>query len=332
MSAVDAGAREAILAIDLGGTRIRTAYLRHDLTVTHREVNATVPALGVEGVLDRISQSAERVLAAARAAGDPAPVAVGISSPGPLDPWTGVIHLLPNLPGWSDVPLADHLSRTTGLPTVLDRDTNVALLAEWRHGAAQGAQHAVYITISTGFGGAAVVNGQLLHGPDGTAGELGHVTVDLDGPPDGEGGVGHVEGIASGAALARDGAALLERGEAPILASLVADGAEVNAVTVCAAADAGDAACASLIDRAWSAVGAVCAGIVNVLNPEVIILGGAIADHRPDLHAAVHREIGRRAFAIPAARARITPPHFGEDVSLVGCWDLVQDRLAGGAS
>ncbi len=331
MSAVQAG-RDPILAIDLGGTRIRSAYLRPDLTVTHREVNATVPALGVKGVLDRISTSAQLVLAAARAAGDPPPVAVGISSPGPLNPWLGVIHLLPNLPGWSDVPLADLVSESTGLPAVLDRDTNVALLAEWRHGAAVGAEHAVYITISTGFGGAAVVNGQLLHGPDGTAGELGHLTVDLDGPPDGEGSVGHVEGIASGAALARDGAALLERGEAPILASLVADGAEVDAAAVCAAADAGDAACLAVITRAWSAVGAVCAGIVNILNPEVIILGGAIANHRPDLHEAVRAEIKRRAFAIPAARCRVVGPTFGDDVSLIGCWDLVADRLAGGAS
>ena len=331
MSAVHAG-RDPILAIDLGGTRIRSAYLRPDLTVTHREVSATVPALGVEGVLDRISTSALSVLAAARAAGDPPPVAVGISSPGPLNPWRGVIHLLPNLPGWIDIPLADHVSEATGLPAVLDRDTNVALLAEWRHGAAEGAEHAVYITLSTGFGGAAVVNGHLLHGPDGTAGELGHLVVELDGPPDGEGGVGHVEGIASGAALARDGAALLASGDAPILASLVAEGAEVDAAAVCAAADAGDGACLAVVTRAWSAVGAVCAGIVNILNPEVIVLGGAIANHRPDLHEAVRAEIGRRAFAIPAARCRVVGPYFGDDVSLIGCWDLVADRLGGGAS
>ena len=83
-----------------------------------------------------------------------------------------------------------------------------------------------------------------------------------------------------------------------------------------------------LLERAWSAVGAMCAGLVNVLNPEVLVLGGAIANHRPDLHDAVRAEIGRRAFAIPAARVRLTAPHFGDDVSLVGCWALVHDTEA----
>jgi predicted NBD/HSP70 family sugar kinase len=137
-----------------------------------------------------------------------------------------------------------------------------------------------------------------------------------------------VEGIGSGAALARDGAALVKRGEAPGLAALVSRGAPLDAAAVCAAADAGDVACRSVLERAWSAIGAMCAGLVNVLNPEVLVLGGAIANHRPDLHDVVRAEIGRRAFAIPAARVRLTAPHFGDDVSLVGCWALVHDMEA----
>jgi glucokinase len=265
------------------------------------------------------------------AAGDRPAVAIGISSPGPLDPWSGVIHFMPNLPGWQNVPLAAHLSDALDLPATLERDTNVALLAEWRHGAAVGAEHAMYVTVSTGIGGAAVVNGRLLHGPDGTAGEVGHLTVELDGPPDGDGAPGHVEGIASGAALARDGATLIERGGAPRLAELVEAGASISAETLCRAADAGDTACRALLDRAWEAIGAMCAGLVNVLNPEVIVLGGAIANHRPDLHQAVVAEIGRRAFAVPASRVRLTGPRFGDDVSLVGCWPLVHEPEARGA-
>ena len=149
------------------------------------------------------------------------------------------------------------MSDALGLPAVLERDTKVAMLAEWRHGAAAGADHAIYVTVSTGIGGAIVVDGHLVDGPDLTAGEIGHLTVELDGPPDGEGAPGHVEGIASGAALARDGAALVERGEAPELAASLRRG-DHDAAAVCAAADAGDPACQSLIDRAWSAIGATC--------------------------------------------------------------------------
>lgn len=328
MRPVHAGELRSILAIDLGATRIRAAHLSSDLTVAHREAIPTMPALGVDLVLERITTLLRSVRTGAEAAGLPAPDAIGIASPGPLDPWRGVIHEAPNMPGWRDVPLADHISAALDLPAVLDRDTNVALLAEWRHGSAMGADSAVYVTISTGIGGALGLGGQLVHGPDGTAGEVGHLTVDLDGPADGEGAPGHVEGIASGAALARDGASLLERGASPRLAALVEGGAALDAAAVFAAADDGDEACRSLVDRAWSAIGAMCAGVVNVFNPEVLVLGGAIADHRPDLHQAVRAEITRRSFAVPAARVRLTSPQFGDDVSLVGCWPLIQDREA----
>ena len=328
MTPVPAEGFGPILAIDLGGTRIRAALLSSDLTIAHREVIPTMPTLGVEAVLDRIVTAARSVLGAAAAAGRPVPTAVGISSPGPLDPWRGVIHQLPNLPGWTDVPIAERVSAALDLPVTLERDTNVALLAEWRHGAAQDADNAVYVTVSTGIGGAIVSNGQLVRGPDGTAGEVGHLTVHLDGPVDGEGAPGHVEGIASGAALARLGQTLLDAGHAKGLAAMVADGTPLDARAVCAAADAGDAGCQSLVARAWEAIGAMCAGIVNVLNPEVLVMGGAIADARPDLHAAVRHELTRRAFAIPAARVRLTAPQFGDDVSLIGCWPLIHDMEA----
>jgi glucokinase len=326
MTGVHAGNAGPILAIDLGGSLIRVAHVSSDLTVAHREVIPTMPALGFEGVLDRITTTARAVQAAADADGLPAPRAIGVSCPGPLDPVRGVVHRPPNLPGWDEEPLAARLSEALGPPAALERDTKVAMLAEWRHGAAAGAQDAIYITVSTGIGGALVVDGRLVDGPDATAGEVGHITVDLDGPPDGEGAPGHLEGTAAGAALAREGRTLLDAGRAPRLAELTADGTPVSAQTVCAAADAGDADCQAVLDHAWSAIGATCASLVNLLNPEVIVLGGAIADHRPELHDAVRAEIARRAFPIPAARARIVPSRFGENVSLVGCWPLVQEK------
>jgi glucokinase len=322
MTAVHAGNAGPILAIDFGGTRIRAAHVSADLRVAHREVIPTMPALGVEAVLDRITTTARSVAAAAV---DAPPVAIGISSPGPLDPRQGVIHHLPNLPGWDEVPIAERLSNALDLPATLERDTTVALLAEWRHGAAAGTSDAVYVTVSTGTGGGAVVGGRVLRGPDGTAGEVGHMTIHLDGPEDGEGAPGHVEGMGSGAALARLGRLLLDANQSPGLAALVADGAELDAKLVCEAADAGDPACRSLVDRAWEAVGAMCASLVNLLNPEVIVLGGAIAENRADLHAAVRAQIDRRAFAVPAARVRVVRPTFGDDVSLIGCWPLIHD-------
>ena len=116
----------------------------------------------------------------------------------------------PNLAAWHEVPLAARVSEALDLPTFLERDTNVAVLAEWRTGAARGAGTVVYITVSTGVGGAAIIDRRPLVGPDGMAGEMGHIVVELDGPLCGCGGAGHVEAIASGTALAREARALID--------------------------------------------------------------------------------------------------------------------------
>jgi glucokinase len=267
------------------------------------------------------------VLAEAAAGQLPAPVGIGISSPGPLDPWRGVVVAPPNLAGWHDVPLVTRVETALGLPAFLERDTNVAMMAEWRHGVARGAENAVYVTVSTGIGGGVIANGQPLTGADGTAGEIGHLTVELDGPLCGDGMPGHAEAIGSGNAIAREGRALLERGAAPGLAKLTANPSEVDAAMVARAADGGDPACAAVLSRAWDAVGAMCAGLVNVLNPEVIVLGGSIALQRPDLRRAVRAGIDRRAFPAPARRVRVELAEHGEDVSLIGLLQIVNERL-----
>lgn len=324
---MDEVAGQPILAIDLGGTQIRAALVTPDLSVRCRRAVATDDEEGVEAVIDRICALAREVLADVAAGQLPAPVGIGISSPGPLDPWRGVVVAPPNLAGWHDVPLVTRVETTLGLPAFLERDTNVAMMAEWRHGVARGAENAVYVTVSTGIGGGVIANGQPLIGADGTAGEIGHLTVELDGPLCGDGMSGHAEAIGSGNAIAREGRALLERGAAPGLAKLTANPSEVDAAMVARAADGGDPACAAVLSRAWDAVGAMCAGLVNVLNPEVIVLGGSIALQRPDLRRAVRAGIDRRAFPAPARRVRVELAEHGEDVSLIGLLQIVNERL-----
>jgi glucokinase len=326
---VDEAAGQPILAIDLGGTRIRAAYVSPDLVVAPRLAVDTNDEEGVDAVVQRICSLAGDVIAAARSTGLPDPVGIGISSPGPLDPWDGVVVAPPNLAGWHDVPLTERVEATIGLPTFLERDTNVAIMAEWRHGAARGTSDAIYVTVSTGMGGGIVIDGRPLIGKDGTAGEVGHITVDIDGPLCGDGSPGHAEAIGSGTALAREGRALLQSGASPRLAEIFqrSGAAELGADHVAQAADEGDAASQALLDRAWVAIGAMCASLVNVLNPEVIVLGGSIAAHRPELFEVVRREIERRAFAAPAHRVRVLPAQHGDDVSLIGLLPIVNERL-----
>jgi glucokinase len=333
---VDEAAEQPILAIDLGGTRIRAAYVSPALAVSCRRAVDTLDQEGVNAVVDRLCRLANDVHSDARRDRLPEPLGVGISSPGPLDPWRGVVVAPPNLAGWRDVPLTKAVEAALGLPAFLERDTNVAVMAEWRHGAARGASTAIYVTVSTGVGGGIVVDDRPMSGLDGTAGEIGHLTVELDGPLCGDGSPGHVEAIGSGTAIAREGRQLLAAGDAPILARLVAEaggaatGADaqeiIDAELVSRAADMGDAACRAVLARAWIAIGAMCAGLVNVFNPEVIVLGGAIAMHRPELFGVIRDEIARRAFAIPARRVRVVLAEHGDDVSLIGSLPIVNER------
>jgi len=261
---------------------------------------------------------------------------VGISSPGPLDPYAGVVIEPPNLGSqFRDVPIAAELSRGLDLPAFLDRDTNVAALGEQAFGAARGVDDFIYLTVSTGVGGAIISGGEILHGPDGLAGELGHVVVELDGPRCGCGGVGHVEAIASGVALAREARAILAAGDSEFLAARAAalePGVELSAKDVSEGALAGDPACRDVMDRARRALGAGCVGYVNSFNPHRIVIGGSIAEAEGDRMLQPIREaIARDAFDVVARKVTVVPAELGGDVSLAGAQPLVMSRLKQGS-
>jgi glucokinase len=323
---VEDPAAQPILAIDLGGTQIRAAHISPDLTVSCRRAVATDDKDGVDAVVGRICDLVRTVRDDAARAQLPAPRGVGISAPGPLDSRRGVVVAPPTLSCWRDVPLSDRVQDVTELPTFLERDTNVALVTEWRFGAARGARTAIYITVSTGIGGGLLIDGRQLLGIDGAAGEVGHQTVELDGPLCGDGQPGHVEAIGSGTAIAREGRALLERQASARLAALAGE-AEVDAEMVARAADEGDPACQAILQRAWSSIAAAAASLVNVLNPEIIVFGGSISVHRPDMLAAVREGVAQRAFPIPAQRVRLELAHHSEDVSLLGWLPLWNERI-----
>jgi glucokinase len=264
-------------------------------------------------------------------------VAVGISSPGPVDPATGVVLEPPNFgPGFRDIAIAAEVSAAVGLPAFLDRDTNVAALGEHAFGAARGIDDFIYLTVSTGVGGAIVSEGRIFHGPDGLAGELGHVPVALDGPTCTCGGIGHVEAFASGAALGLQAQALVAAGRSPFLearAASLPDGRALAAKDVAEGALAGDPACVTLMERARRAVATACVGFVNTFNPHRIVVGGAIAEAEGELLLGpIRTAIAAEAFDVLARHVTVVPPGLGGDVSLAGAQPLVMSRLGAPAS
>ena len=260
-------------------------------------------------------------------------VGVGISSPGPVDPFRGIVVDPPNLgSAFHDVPLGPVVAEALGLPAALDRDTNVAALGEWTFGVAHGCSDFLYVTVSTGIGGAVVSDGRLLRGPDGTAGELGHTTIDLDGPICGCGARGHLEAIASGRALARDARAAADDGRSPFLSARIGRLA-VDARAVADGEAAGDQTCRDLMERARAAFAAAVVSWVDLFDPELIVVGGSIAEHQGDrLLDPARAAVERHAFRAPARRVRIVAPDLGPDVSLAGAHPLVMSRLHGSVS
>jgi glucokinase len=260
-------------------------------------------------------------------------VGIGISSPGPVDPARGIIVEPPNLgPTFRNVMIADDLGRAQGLPTFLERDTNLAALGEHAFGAARGVDDFIYLTVSTGVGGSIVTNGKLLHGPDGLAGELGHVPVSMAGPRCGCGGIGHVEAYASGTALAREARALVANGGSAFLvdrARRIGGPSELSAKDVAEGSLAGDRACVELMDRARRALAVACVGYVNAFNPHRIVIGGSIAEAEGErMLAPIRDAIARESFEVMARKVRVVPAALGGDVSLAGAYPLVMDRLA----
>jgi glucokinase len=304
-----------------------------DGTRLGRVAHLTPVAEGPVAVVEASAAALREALAAA--AGEaPArtldPIAIGISSPGPLDPWAGVIVSPPNLgPEFHGVAMAAELEQRFGLPAFLERDTNVAALAERAYGVARGCDDFVYITVSTGFGGAIVSRGQLLQGPDGTAGEVGHLQVERDGPLCGCGAPGHAEAYCSGRALARDGQAAVVAGRSEYLRlRATARGGEVDARDVANGEAAGDAVCHELMERARRAFATVIVGLVNLLNPALIVVGGSIAEHQGDrLFGPAREAVTVGTFVVPGRRVRIVPATLGGDVSLAGTHPLVVSRL-----
>jgi glucokinase len=322
-----------VLALDLGGTQVRAACILPDGTRLGRVARTTPVADGPDAV---VSACVDVLRTAARSAavdGGPPPEAVGISSPGPLDPWAGVVTHAPNLgPDFRGRPLAAEVEQSIGLPAFLERDTNVAALGELTYGAARGVADFLYLTVSTGFGGSIVSEGRVIHGPDGMAGELGHLQVDLEGPRCGCGGVGHVEAYCSGTAIAREARAAVAAHRSPYLEERAAtDGPDgLGADDVAAGEQSGDATCAQIMAQARNVFAAACVSYVNVFNPTLIVVGGAIAEHQGErLFRPARQAVAIGTFPIPSARVMIVPAELGADVSLAGAYPLVRERLAG---
>jgi glucokinase len=314
------GERRA-MGVDLGGTNLRAAVICSDGSIEFRQSVPTDAADGPEAVIRRMADLLGRIIDDGGLDGS---TVVGVAAPGPLNPKTGIVHFTPNLPGWLDYPLRDALSDQTGLRVVVENDANCAVVGEARFGAAKGADDVIYLGLGTGVGGGVIANGNLVSGIAGLGGELGHVSVSVDGPRCTCGGIGCLEAYVAGWAIAREGE----------LVAATSDGAALreasrgNAITpraVIAAATAGDAAAVAILERAGRALAAAMGSFINTFNPELIVIGGGLGVGDSRILSAAREALPAYSFRAQRESARIVIAQLGDDSGLFGAGALALD-------
>jgi glucokinase len=311
-------ADDLILGIDLGGSKILTAVANSQGKLLSRDHSITPAQKGHEAVIQSILESAHRALEQADVAISKI-TAIGVGAPGLSNPETGILFTSPHLPGWRDVPLRDIMQEKLGKKTFLTNDANAAALGEFYFGAARGARNFIYITLSTGIGGGIGIGGKIYTGAIGAAGEVGHMTIDDDGPICNCGNRGCWETLASGTALAREARHRIKEGvKTSILEYAEGDVEKVTAQVVHSAAEQGDSLAEELIARTGYYVGVGLANLINIFNPELIVIGGGLSNIGDMLLKPAFKTAGERAYKEAFQAVRFASAELGRNSGVLG--------------
>jgi glucokinase len=316
-----------VIAIDLGGTNIKIAVIKDEKRILKKAILATGKYKNKESLVKGLSGACLDIVneSGIRKADI---LGIGIGAPGLIDSKNGVIHHLVNIKGFNEVPLKGLIEKKTGMPVFLDNDVNVMTLGELYHGAGKGARNMLCLTLGTGVGGGIVIDGGLYRGSSLSAGEIGHMPLNETGPGCDCGGFGCMEKFVGNKYIIAATVKKIKEGKKTLITKLA--GGDLKKITpemISAAAGKGDKAALSVWDEVGSHLGVTLAGAVNLLNPEMIVIGGGVADAGEFLFRAVRRTIKERAMKVPAVCAKVVKARLGQDAGLIGAAVLV--RLAG---
>ena len=307
------------LGLDLGGTKTEVAVVDKSGTILSSQRILTLGEDGPEKVLKRMCILIDEVVNETKLKlGDI--FGIGIGVPGAVDYSKGSIYFLTNLPGWTNFPIKDFLMSKYNIPVVLNNDANAAALAEYTFGSGAGVRDMVYLTVSTGIGGGLIVNGALHNGAWGAAGEVGHMVLDVDGDDCNCGNKGCWETISSGSAIAKGVIRRIKAGEKSKVTEL-ASLDDIKAEHVFSARAMGDIVSIEITNRAMEFLGLGIANIVNVINPEKVIVGGGVAKAGDLLFTKVRAKVKELAYG-PASKVEIHPAYLGAKTGVIGAATL----------
>lgn len=322
---MDAG---CVIGVDLGGTKVIAGAIDDRLRV-HQRASRAAPNDEQNKVLDALVEVVAEVRSNVSGPID----AVGFGIPCLLDSERGIAVMATNLP-LAEIDFGAVMSERVGLPVFFDNDANLAMLAEHRAGAARGARNAAMLTIGTGIGGGLIIDGVLYQGAHGAAGELGHMVIDQNGPPC-QGNCpsrGCLESLASGTALTREALRVASEHPRGGLGRALESGRDITGALVTELAHDGDASALEVLELIGERLGLGILNLVNMLNPEVVVVGGGVIAAGELLLDPARRVVTERALRPSRDQVRIVRAHFGAESGMVGAALLALESIKLGAS
>ena len=310
------------IGVDIGGTNVKIALVDFDGKIVYSNTVPTRAEMGYEAGVNNIKQAIKELM---QETGETAATieAIGFGLPGQIDYKEGIVKNLPNIPGWVNIPLAKIIEDEFSIPTRLDNDVRCAALGELNFGAGKGCENLICITVGTGIGSGIVLNGKLVRGASNAAGEIGHIKMDMTGGPlCGCGDYGCFEAYASGPAIVTMAKEYISGGKSAKYKEMATDGI-ITPYIVAQAALQGDAVSIQIFKQMGKIIGTGLASVINLLNPEKIIIGGGVADAGAILLDPIKATIADRAMPIQASAVQVVPAQLANTAGVIGASLLI---------
>jgi glucokinase len=317
--------RRYSIGVDLGGTNIKFGMVSRRGEVLHKGMLPAQVNLGREAILSHLNRAVEQSLAFARR--KKAKISgIGVGSPGTVNLRSGKIEgSCPNLPQMVNVNLKKWLSDRFDCPIQVDNDANVMALAEFRFGTAKGFKNALCLTLGTGIGGGIILDGELFHGSNFAGAEFGHMTISHNGRRCNCGGIGCLEMYASAPAMVKDAKRLLRKDRKSIIHRLTeGDSDKLTTEVLFQAERKGDEIASRVINQACAYLGAGIASAVNLINPQVVVIGGGVSQGGPSFIRRIEKEVKKRAFPSATRKLEVVKARLGNDAGFIGAAILAE--------
>lgn len=311
------------IGIDVGGTNVKIALVDEKGKIKYSNSVPTRAEMGYEYTVNNIKQAIYDLLKETKL--EPKNIeGIGFGFPGQVDYKSGIVRLAPNIPGWVDVPIAKLIEDEFHIPTRVDNDVRCAALGELNFGAGKGCENLICITVGTGIGSGLIVNGKLVRGASNAAGEIGHIKLQMnDGPICGCGDTGCLEAFASGPSIVAMAEDYIRGGKSTKFREM-ANSNPITPYIVCEAAKAGDPVAKRIFTIMGEYIGIGMASVVNLLNPEKIIVGGGVADAGEILMTPLKETLKKRAMKIAGEAVEVVPAQLGNTAGVIGASLLIE--------